>query len=631
MSRLLHRATLVVLGIVYAGAIGLAQQVTVPAEIVSYPDLILYNGKVVTMNDPSLSDSVGRIAEAIAIRDDKIQFVGDTATILRYAGPQTQRVDLNGRTVAPGIINTHTHLHNGAVSEWADKNPDRVETIRKKFSVGGRNFDDLTRGIELVVKEQMTRPLPGQWAWIGLEGGATGIGVQYLKQDEMSREELDALAPDLPVILHSHPAWKLNTAARDDFLRMYEVAPTDENEELALTIATMYERGLVVDRYFNEHPNELADVVEDYLTYQLPSGTTSYSSHIVGLTFQPAFIKLSEEGRMPIRFAFSHRNCQQVEPDTAGCWLKMGDFRGLGNPFYWNIAVTIGGIDSGMPAICTTMDASPARKSQEECLLEPGNHYAKAIYTALSRGMRYTVNHAIGDKGMDYVTDIIEQVIESQPGISLDYIRKLRITADHCNFYPRKDQIPQFARLGMMLSCETAINRSTPWLDVYGKDKANQIAPIRSLLDGGVMVSSESGTSPTDGSGLTWTAANLEFITRKNARGELIAPEEAVNRQELMKMGTIWAAHFVLKEDELGSLDPGKYADLVVYNKDYFTVPLEELTTVFPLMTVVGGEIKMLRREFATELGMDPVGHQIDWEFERNYDFGAPLDPNELM
>jgi len=631
MSRLLRRTALLIAAAVLLAVSGSAQQVTVPMEVVAYPDMILYNGKVVTMNDPSLSDSIGRTAQAIAVRGDKIQFVGNSDVLLSYAGPRTQKIDLKGRTVVPGIINTHTHLHNGAVSDWADKNPEKVESIRKKFSVGGRSFDDLTRGIELVVKEQMTHPLPGQWAWIGLEGGATGIGVQYIKQEAMTRAELDELAPELPVILHAHPTWKLNTAARDDFLRMYEVAPTDENEELALTIATMYERGLVVDRYFNEHPDELADVVADHLTYQAPSGTTTYSSHIVGLTFQPAFIKLAEEGRMPIRFAFSHRNCQQVEPDTAGCWLKMGDFRGLGNPYYWNIGVTVGGIDSGMPAICTSMDASPARKSQEECLLQPGNHYAKAIYTALRSGMRYTVNHAIGDKGVDYVMDIVEQVIETQPGITLGSIQNLRITTDHCNFYPRKDQIPRLAKLGMMLSCETAINRSTPWLDVYGKDKADRIAPIRSLLDGGVMVSSESGTSPTDGTGLTWTAENLGFITRKNARGELIAPEEAINRQELMKMATIWAAHFVLKEKEIGSLDPGKYADLVVFNKDYFGVPLQELPTVFPVMTVMGGKVSMLRQEFATELGTAPVGHQIEWSFEEDYDFGAPLNPMELM
>ena len=62
-----------------------------------------------------------------------------------------------------------------------------------------------------------------------------------------------------------------------------------------------------------------------------------------------------------------------------------------------------------------------------------------------------------------------------------------------------------------------------------------------------------------------------------------------------------------------------------------FTVPVEEIPTVFPLMTVLGGEIVVLREEFAGELGMAPVGHQIEWTFERDYNFGPPLDPSELM
>ncbi len=635
MNDLFQRVAMVMFLILLCGISVRGQQTVnnVPAELVAYayPDLIVYNGKIVTMDDAAMNNSLGSTFEAMAVRDDRIQFLGSSAQILSYAGPQTRKIDLAGRTVVPGIINTHTHLHNAAVNNWANQNPETVEAIRKEFSVGGEAFADITQGIELVIKEQMAHPLPGQWAWIGLEGGATGIGVQYIKQEEMSREELDQLSPELPVILHSHPSWLLNTAARDDFLRLYEVAPTDENEERALTIATTFGRGLIVDRHFRNHPDELADVIADYLSYQVPSGTTTYASHIVGLSFQPAFIKLAEEKRMPVRFAFSHRNCQQVEPDVTGCWLRMGDWKGLGDEYYWNIGVTMGGIDSGMPAICTTMDASPARKSQEECLLQPGNLFAQAVDTALSNRIRYTVNHAIGDKGMDYVMDIMEQVIEREPGVSLEFMRHLRMTSDHCNFYPRQDQIPRMARLGMMLSCDTAINRSTPWLDVYGQDKARQIAPIRSLVDAGIMVGTESGTSPVRGTGRTWTAQNIEFITRKNARGELIAPEEAVDRETLMKMATVWGSYFVLREDELGTLEPGKLADFVVFNKDYFTVPLEEIPTVFPLMTVLGGEIVVLREDFAGELGAAPVGHQIEWTFESDYDFGEPLDPSELM
>ena len=605
----------------------------VPAELVeyAYPDLIIYDGKIVTMDDASLNNSPGTIFEAMALRGDRIQFLGSSDEILSYAGPQTQKIDLKGRTVVPGLMNTHTHLHNAAVNQWAEQNPQEVEAIRKTFSVGGRTFEELSHGIEIVIKEHMSEPLPGQWGWISLEGGPTGIGVQYLKQKEMSREQFDQLAPNLPVILHAHPAWLLNTAARDDFLRMYEIPPTDENEALALTIATTFGRGLVVDRYFSKHPDKLADVIEDYLSYQAPSGITTFSSHIVGLQFMPAYIKLVQEDRMPVRFAFAHRNCQQVNPDIAGCFLRMGDWTGLGDKYFWNIGMTLGGIDSGFPAVCTSIGMDPRVKAQEECLLQPENPYWRAIYTALENRYRYVVNHSIGDRAMDYVMQIMTELIEKDPTITLDVMRSLRVTADHCNFYPRPDQIPRMARLGMILSCDTAINRSTPWLDIYGRNKANWIAPINSLVKGGVMVTSERGVNLVSGEGPTMNAAWMPFINRENARGELIAPEEGVDRVTVLKMATVWASYYVLKEEELGTLEPGKFADFVVFNKDYFTVPLDEFPSVYPEMTVLGGQIRVLREEFARELGVSPIGHQINFKFEPDYEVGEPLDPAQLM
>ena len=86
-----------------------------------------------------------------------------------------------------------------------------------------------------------------------------------------------------------------------------------------------------------------------------------------------------------------------------------------------------------------------------------------------------------------------------------------------------------------------------------------------------------------------------------------------------MKMMTSWPARFVLKEDVLGSLEPGKFADLLVLNKDYFTVPVEELEDTNPLMTIVGGKIQVLRSEFAQELGRDPIGPQLEFVFESRY------------
>ena len=117
------------------------------------------------------------------------------------------------------------------------------------------------------------------------------------------------------------------------------------------------------------------------------------------------------------------------------------------------------------------------------------------------------------------------------------------------------------------------------------------------------------------------------YITRKRSDGAVLAAEEAINRVQLLKMSTSYAAYYVLKEKELGTLEPGKFADFIVYNKDYFTVPENEIPTVFPLMVVVGGKTIVLREEYAKELGTQPVGPQLKFSWEplrpRSSEFNA--------
>ena len=599
----------------------------VPPELVSYPDLIIFNGKIVTMEDASLNNSPGRTVEAMAVQGDRIQFLGSNEEVFRYAGPQTRKIDVRGHTVVPGLINPHTHLHNHIVNRWARNNVDKVEAIAKTFSVTGRTFEELTRGIELVIKEQMAHPLPGQWAWINLPRSSPGtaIGNRYMREGGMTREQLDALAPTLPI---STGGALLNTAARNNFLEYYFVDPTDENEELALQATTTIGRSLIPDRYFDTHMDELADVIEDGLKHQAAAGFTAFSSHIVGLRITPAYMKLVRQGRMPIRFAFAHRLCQQVEPDSAGCFLRVGDWAGLGDKYFWSVGLTLGAIDGAPGAgMCTTMEGPQKYKAIEDCILEPGSTYAKAVYAALRTRYRYVVNHVYGDRAVDHVMDIMEQVVEENPDITMDDMRSMRVTADHCGFYPRKEQLPRMKRLGMILSCGgTTLNRSAPWLPVYGEQYANRIAPIKSIIEAGVMPTAETELRVESGEGPTFYAQVISLVTRKNVRGDLIAPEEAIDRVTLLKMSTVWPSYFVLKEKEIGTLEPGKFADFVVFNKDYFTVPVEEIPTVFPLMTVLGGKTIVSREEFATELGVPAVGPQMKFRFQAEYNFGDAIE-----
>jgi hypothetical protein len=103
------------------------------------------------------------------------------------------------------------------------------------------------------------------------------------------------------------------------------------------------------------------------------------------------------------------------------------------------------------------------------------------------------------------------------------------------------------------------------------------------------------------------------LMTRKNEQGMVVAPEEAIDRITLMKMATSWGAEYVIREKDLGTLEVGKFADLLVLNKDYFTIPEEQIPEVYPVMTVVGGKIEVIRKEFASELGRPAVGAQPEF------------------
>jgi len=180
MARALRNSILTLCGLLVLGVAVRAQTLTVPAKLVQYPDLIIHNGKIVTMDNLDPFGPPGNTFQAMAIRGDVIQFLGTDAEMLSLAGPETRKLDLKGKTVVPGLIDAHIHLHNGFVSDWANENPQEVLGIMREFSVSGKTYEELTKGIELVIKEQMAGAPQGQWAYIDLGGGgasAAGIGV----------------------------------------------------------------------------------------------------------------------------------------------------------------------------------------------------------------------------------------------------------------------------------------------------------------------------------------------------------------------------------------------------------------------------------------------------------------------
>ena len=627
-----HRFIWGVMGVMLFALSALSQdRLTVPAKLVSYPTMIIYNGKIMTMDDESTTLRVGTVVQAMAVRGKEIFAIGSDAEILELAGPNTERIDLKGRTVIPGIIDSHTHIHNGEVNYWVSQHPEILEKYSRQFTIPGKTNQEIYKGIEIVLKENMATAPPGQWAFLQLntnEGGSgMGQGVKFVQDHAMKLADLNKLASKNPVFVAAHPAYMINDAARKAIRDLYGFEPLvgvgeemDENQQGGLVL---YGRGLVVDGYFKDHIPELAQIIHDGLLKNAAAGITTFTSHMMGLRFMDGYRYLEAKNDLPIRFAYTHYYGFQDNPDPANFYRRLGDMAGFGSSDYlWTTGVGVGNIDDGPPMFCSSMEAPQEIKKREYCKNAPGTSQAAGIYAAILSRERVSLGHAYADKGVDYFMDAIDQAMKEQPGFTLEYIRSRRFSSDHCGFYPRPDQIPRMAKLGYYISCGgNVLDRSYPWLKLYGLQKYEEwIAPIKNLVDGGVRVVYENEAGIQGTKGRTYFNDVVPLITRKNHAGEMVAPNQAVDRVILMKMMTVWPSYYMLKEDKIGTLAPGKWADFLVLNKDYFTVPVEEIANTYPYMTVVGGKIIFVHQDYAPEIGKQPVGIQIEFENSPRYE-----------
>ena len=608
---------------------GMVQAQDIPSDLIVYPDLIVYNAKIVSMDDYDINSNVGSTYRAIAVRDKRIFKLGTDQEVLRYAGPDTVRIDAQGRTVIPGVINVHTHIHDGAMNKWVDANPNT--TAVKVFRVQGKDRAEIRRNVEVLMRERMGNIQPGQWSFFYLPNPAFGTGggegYDFLREADMTAQEIDEITGlEKPVLLAAHPAYIINTAAMNQLEKMYggktEDYPEGWTEVGFADLGVEYRREVVVDGYFADKTDQLKEILYAGLQENSAAGITTYSSHIMGIQNIDAYMRLFREDRLPIRFGFTHYTGFVMNRDAEGFYRRMGDLFQLGNEYMWFQAIGLGMIDHGPPLFCSTMidleDLAAEGKKEdyyEWCRYAKDTKNYQTIVTALSNGSRVVAGHNYGDLSADHYMDAIEESMERSSEITLEHIRSLRLSMDHGGLYPRPDQLPRIKNLGMMLGMgSAALSRSLPWIQKYGFEKyQGWVMPTKRALDYGIKVAWEGEGGVSNGLFSLMTP----FITRRNRQGLIIAADQAVDRNTVLKMATAWGSEYLMKEDDLGSLELGKSGDLLVLNQDWFTVPEEDLDRTYPLLTVMGGEIRYLRDEFAQELGMEPVGYQLRYNFER--------------
>jgi len=214
--------------------------------------------------------------------------------------------------------------------------------------------------------------------------------------------------------------------------------------------------------------------------------------------------------------------------------------------------------------------------------------------------------HICGSESLRAFTRMVDEA-RAVNGWSMQDVRDARLTGEHCGMIGKQpDVIQKLVDYGIIISCGPDIVDETPfWVADYGEAANDFVLPFKTWIDSGVKVVGQhfGGSFPYE---VMWNAVAREFDG-----GQVYQPEERIDRVHAMKMWTSWASEYVTRENDLGTLEVGKFADLVVLDKDFFTIPVDEIKEIQPLMTFLGGKFIALQGPLAQDFGVQPVGPQV--------------------
>ncbi len=569
-------------------------------EQLSYPEAIVYNGKIVTVDNPDFTTNLGTIAQAMAIRQGKILAVGANAEIRALAGPQTKSIDLKGKTVLPGVIITHEHPN-----DWAQISPQAFGKVITDKEIVARYLSGTPQEqfakLQPVLVEAVTKAKPEQWVRIYLYRGKIKEYQSQLMADLprlMNKRILDGLAPNNPVEIAGAQNTLLNSKAlaivlKDNPALSYIYNDKEKNSirEQGVGGSSLY-RHLEPALLFQGNLPLLAKVYQAEMKYWASLGMTAFGSPIYGSVPLRALHYLDEHGEMPVRHGWSYDG-PDFSPEALDYFASMV---GGGTEHLW-----LNGAWPTQGGTCTTINARPEIKKLEQCSFDPGSKGATDLYNIIKSGLRVTGMHTAGDKDIDNFMDIIERA-SKDAGFTLDEIRAKRHVFDHAALAPRPSQYERVKRLGIMVGASSTFNYwYTPDLVAnYGEEYANWCVPRKSLSDYGIMNTFETD-SPLSQDGTTLFEVAWYDMTRRARDGKVHGPGERIDRQRELKVMTTWGSYNLYKEKLIGSLEQGKFADFIVLDRDYLTIPEAEMPKIKVLDTVVGGKFVYTVDGFASE------------------------------
>ena len=529
------------------------------------PDTIFYNGKILTV-DPQFS-----VAEAIAISDGRIVAVGSNAEILKLTENQTNQFDLEGHTVIPGLIDNHMHYMRGA-SRWRfEARIDGVTSRKKALNIISQRAKEIE---------------PGEWVFV-----LGGWNEQQFSDAPggFTTEELDAAAPNNPVFIQkSYSKAYMNSLAEQELAQAKDHGSQETRQQNNLSNT---QRGSnrssggrsQTGRSSSRRSGGARTIINQATTY-VPSRSEServediilfnsvLNSH--GITtvydvgrstdgnFDPVKT-LAEQDELTVRVFHSlrYRANNPIEVNEALTFIKSSEPRSNNDWF--------GLIGIGEHTYNPLHDSSMRVSLYDDDVWQQFQRIA--VYAA--EGGWHIHEHAMQDSTASRILDIAQV-------INKDHLMKdLRWTIAHCDLISN-ESIERAKELGLTI----AVHNKTAKPAMDDRDSP----PIASIQDSGIVwgLGSDSTVVSTINPfhSLWWVTSGKVFPNKKSIKN-------TVSRQAALIAHTRNNAFLLFKENDLGSIEVGKWADLVVLDRDYMTVPVDEIREISPLQTIIRGEI----------------------------------------
>ena len=556
-------------------------------------DVILTNGRIATVDDAR------SFAQAVAIGNGQFMAVGSDEEIMRQRGSKTEVIDLGGRTVIPGLNDSHMHPIRGGLNYNMELRWDGVPSLADALHM---------------LKEQAARTPPPQW--VRVVGGWTEF--QFAERRMPTLEEINRAAPDTPVfVLHLYDRAFLNAAA----LRAVgytkdtpapvggEIQRDKQGNPTGLLIARPNASILysTLAKGPKLSPEDQMNSTRHFMRELNRFGVTSAIDAGGGFQNYPddyaVIDELHKRGELTVRLAYNLFT-QKPKQELADFqqWTGATKYR-AGDDFH-----RVNG--AGEMLVYSAADF--------EDFLEPRPDMPPVMESELKAVVRHLVEnrwpfrlHATYDETINRALNVYEEINREIPFDGLHWF------FDHCETISDRN-IERIKALGGGIAVQNRMAfQGEYFVERYGAKQAQRTPPIRRMLEFGVPVGA--GTDATRVSSYNPWLSLYWLVTGKTIGGLALYPENnRFERMKALRLYTVGSSWFSSDDGKKGSIAPGQLADLAVLSADYFAVPEEEIKKIESVLTIVGGKVVYAAKKFS-QLAPPPLPVSPDWSPVKSY------------